>query len=117
MPSPVEAQVADSARAGVGPITNPPDQHAPGRDAWTGPDKVKHFFISAFIESFAFATLRAAGAEQNTALAAGLAVTAAAATGRELHDRKTKGIFSIPDLLWDAAGAAAAFLLLTNTQH
>ncbi|HYN82953.1 MAG TPA: alpha/beta fold hydrolase [Gemmatimonadaceae bacterium] len=87
------------------------------RDSWSGPDKIKHFFISAFIESLAFSGLQATGAGRNTAFAGAIATTAAFALARELYDKRTKGIFSIPDLTWDAAGAGAAALILRSTQH
>ncbi len=82
-----------------------------------GPDKVKHFFVSAFIESASFGALQAAGADRDLALAGALGATAAAGVGREIYDRRTKGEFSIRDLGWDAAGAAAALLILTRTQR
>lgn len=87
------------------------------QDSWSGPDKIKHFFISAFIESLAFGGLQASGAERNTAFAGAIATTAAFALAREVYDKRTKGIFSIPDLTWDAAGAGAALLVLRSTQQ
>ena len=86
-------------------------------DSWFGPDKIKHFFISAFIESVAFSSLQAIGAGRDVAFAGALATTAAFAFGREVHDQRTKGIFSVPDLTWDAAGAGAAALVLRSTQR
>jgi len=86
-------------------------------DSWFGPDKVKHFFISAFIESLAFSGLQATGASRSAAFAGAVATTAAFAFGREVHDKRTKGIFSIPDLTWDAAGGGAALLVLRSTQR
>ena len=76
-------------------------------DSWFGPDKLKHFFISAFIESVAFSGLQASGASRSAAFAGAIATVAAFALGREVHDKRTKGIFSIPDLTWDAAGGGA----------
>jgi uncharacterized protein YfiM (DUF2279 family) len=35
--------------------------------------------------------------------------------GKEVHDRRTKGEFSVRDLAWDAAGAGSASLLLVRT--
>ena len=86
------------------------------KDAAFGPDKVKHFLIAGFVESIAFAGLQASGANRNTARSAALAAVVGASIGRELHDRKTKGLFSIPDLVWDALGAGAALLILNKTQ-
>lgn len=87
------------------------------RDSWLGPDKIKHFFISAFIESLTFSALQVTGASRGTAFAGALATTAAFAIAREVHDRRTKGVFSVPDLTWDAAGAGAAALVLRSTQR
>ena len=39
-----------------------------------------------------------------------------ASIGREIHDRKTKGLFSFADLVWDALGAGAALLIINKTQ-
>jgi len=87
------------------------------RDAWFGPDKVKHFFIAAFVESVSFSALESAGAGRSSALPAAVSVAAAVSVGREVHDGRTKGLFSIRDLAYDALGAAAAFIVLRRTQH
>jgi len=87
------------------------------QESWFGPDKVKHFFISAFIESLTFSGLQATGASRSGALAGAIATSAAFGIARELHDKRTKGIFSIPDLTWGAAGAGAAVLVLRSTQR
>ncbi|MEP6904462.1 MAG: hypothetical protein ABI875_00185 [Gemmatimonadales bacterium] len=78
---------------------------------------MKHFFMSAFIESMAFSGLQAAGAGRNSAFAGAVGATAAFGIGREIHDRKTKGLFSLGDLTWDAAGATSAWLVLRKTQR
>ena len=87
------------------------------RDSWFGADKVKHFFMSAFIESMTFSGLQAAGASRNTAFAGAIGTTTAFGIGREIHDKKTKGLFSVGDLTWDAVGAGAAGLVLRKTQR
>jgi hypothetical protein len=79
-------------------------------------DKVKHFFIAGFVESMAFAGTQAAGGNRAAARTTAIGVTAAASIGREIHDRRTKGLFSVRDLAWDALGAAAAMLVLNRTQ-
>jgi hypothetical protein len=78
---------------------------------------VKHFFMSAFIESMTFSGLQAAGASRNTAFAGAIGTTAAFGIGREIHDKKTKGLFSLGDLTWDAVGAGSAGLVLRKTQR
>ena len=86
------------------------------KDTPFGPDKVKHFLIAGFVESVAFAGLQAAGANRNAARSGALAAVAGASIGREIHDRKTKGLFSKADLIWDALGAGAALLIINKTQ-
>ena len=90
-------------------------QTAPAREGWFGVDKIKHFFISAFVTSVSFSAFQAAGANRRTALTGALGVTAAAGIGRELHDRRKKNSFSYRDLIWDAVGAGAAAAMLTQT--
>ena len=91
--------------------------HAPaGRpaDRWFGPDKVKHFFMSGFTQSVAYSGLRATGMAHGSSLTTASAVTAAVGLGKEWHDRRGTG-FSARDLVWDAAGAGTATLLLRRT--
>jgi len=91
-----------------------PGEH-PGGDRWFGPDKLQHFFASAFVQSFGYGGLRRIGARPNTAMAGASVVTAAAGVGKELHDRRSKGEFSVRDIVWDAAGAGSASVLLART--
>jgi putative lipoprotein len=92
-------------------------RHSPQRDSWLGIDKLKHFFLSAFIESLTFSGLQAVGANRNTAFAGAITTTAGFALGKEIHDRKSYGLFSYRDLAWDAAGGGAAFVMLRSTQR
>ena len=88
----------------------------PPRDSWFGTDKVKHFFMSAFVQSAAFSAARAVGASNSNAQLVGGIATGAIGIGREVHDRRVGKIFSIKDLAWDAAGGAAAGVLLRRTR-
>lgn len=91
-------------------------QAAVARESWFGSDKIKHFFISAFVESLAFSALQAAGANRRSALAGGIATSAAVGIAREIHDRRTPGKwFSYRDLTADAVGIGAAAILLRHT--
>ena len=92
-------------------------QKQPQHESWLGPDKVKHFFMAAFIESAAFSGLEAGGGSRNSAFAGAVGTTVAISIGREVHDKRTKGLFSLGDLLWDAIGAAAAGEMLRHTQR
>lgn len=86
-------------------------------DSFTGPDKVKHFFMSAFIEAVGFSALQAAGADRNASIGGATTLTLGIGVAREIHDRRTKGLFSLGDLTWDAVGTAATLLLLSHTQR
>ena len=88
-----------------------------GGDRWFGTDKVKHFLTSAFVQSATYATLQAAGVERGTALAGASVVTLSVGVGKEWLDRRRGGAFSGRDLVWDAAGAGAATLVLVRTQR
>jgi uncharacterized protein YfiM (DUF2279 family) len=83
---------------------------------WLGADKVKHFLLSAFIQSGAFAAARAMGANHSNAQLLAGVTTAGFGIGREVHDRRVGRPFSVPDLAWDAAGALAAAALLNGTR-
>jgi uncharacterized protein YfiM (DUF2279 family) len=85
------------------------------RDGWFGPDKLQHFFTSAFVQSVGYGVLRRAGAESRAAITGASAVTAVVGVGKEIHDRRTRGDFSARDLVWDAAGAGSASVLLVRT--
>jgi putative lipoprotein len=94
---------AGPARAGAPP------------DVWLSRDKAQHFFLSAFVQSLGYGTLRGAGASHGAALAGASVTTAAVGVGKELRDRRVTGLFSVRDLTWDAAGAASMTFLLSHT--
>jgi uncharacterized protein YfiM (DUF2279 family) len=91
--------------------------HTPGHrgDSWFGPDKLQHFFTSAFVQSFGYGALRRAGAEHGPAITGASVVTAIVGVGKEVRDGRVKGEFSVRDLTWDAAGAGSATVLLART--
>ncbi len=90
----------------------------PHRDAWFGIDKIKHFFMSAFIESVTYSALQAARVSHRAALGSAIGLTMAVGVGREIHDKRTPGnIFSVRDLTWDAVGGTAAAVLLSQTRR
>ncbi len=88
---------------------------APG-DRWFAPDKVKHFFMSAFVQSVAYSAARIAHADNRTALYLASAATLTVGIGKEVSDRHTAGDFSAKDLTWDVLGGAAATIVLTRTR-
>lgn len=91
-------------------------QAAVAGDSWFGIDKIKHFFISAFIESISYSALQASGVKRRPALGAAIGVTAAFGVAREIHDKRKPGNrFSYKDLTWDGLGMSAGALMLTHT--
>ena len=86
-------------------------------DAVFGVDKVKHFFTSALIQSLAYSVTQVTtnGPRSSLLLSASLA-TAVVGVGKEVHDRRSYGHFSVRDLVWDAAGAGTASLMLARTR-
>jgi len=87
----------------------------PPRDHWFGPDKLKHFFVAAFTQTVTYSVLQAAKVKHDPALASATAVTAVVSVAKEVHDRRTTGLFSFRDLVWDAAGAGAATLVISRS--
>lgn len=86
-------------------------------DRWFAADKVKHFFLSAFIQSVSYSALRAADVPHGTALAGASVSTLAFGVGKEYRDWRGRGEFSVRDLGWDIAGGAAASVVLVKTQR
>ena len=91
------------------------DEH-PGGDRWFAPDKMKHFFMAAFVQSASFSGMRAAGMTKSSSLAGATVLTAGVSIGKEIHDRRSGGEFSVKDLMWDAAGMAAGAALSEHTR-
>ena len=77
-------------------------------DHWFGADKVKHFFMSAFVASVTYSALRASSVHHDPALVAASSLTLGVGMGKEIYDRHSYGPFSLRDLTWDVAGNAAA---------
>lgn len=86
------------------------------QDAWFGIDKLKHFFMSFFIESVSYSALQAAGANHRAAMSGAIGISLGVGVAREIHDRRTPGnIFSVRDLTWDALGTGAGAVLSAHT--
>ena len=86
------------------------------RNTWFGADKVKHFVTSFFVQSVSYSVLRLAGARPHASLAGATAMTAAVGIGKEVRDRRSYGLFSAGDLLWDAAGIGTASAMLSRAK-
>jgi putative lipoprotein len=88
----------------------------PHADSWFGIDKVKHFFMSVFVESVTYSALQAAHLHHRPALSTAIGVTLTVGVGREIHDSRVPGnLFSVRDLTWDALGTTAGAVLLSHT--
>jgi uncharacterized protein YfiM (DUF2279 family) len=88
----------------------------PTHNTWLGVDKVKHFFSSFFVQSVSYSALRLAGARPSASLAGATAVSAAVGVAKEVRDRRSYGLFSVGDLVWDAAGIGAASAMLAKAR-
>jgi uncharacterized protein YfiM (DUF2279 family) len=87
-------------------------------DRWIGTDKVKHFVLSALIQSFAYSVTQVTTkADRSSLLLSASVATAAAGLGKEMRDHRSYGHFSVRDLVWDAAGAGTASLMLARTRE
>lgn len=86
-------------------------------DPWFRADKVKHFFMAFFIQSASYAGLRSLDVEHGAAIGGASVLTAAFSIGKEVHDSRRGGPFSIPDLAWDALGAGTASLLISKAER
>jgi putative lipoprotein len=85
-------------------------------DSWFGIDKLKHFLMSAFIESVSYSALQLAGANHRTAMGGAIGITLGIGVAREVHDRRVPGnLFSVRDLTWDALGTGAGAILSAHT--
>ena len=85
------------------------------RDPWFSADKIKHFFMGAFVQSVTYSALRATGIDHRSSLFGATGGSAVVSVGKEVADSRRTGLFSARDLVWDAAGAGIATLLLTRT--
>jgi uncharacterized protein YfiM (DUF2279 family) len=92
----------------VGPVAGT----GPG---WFSPDRVKHFFISFFVQSTSYTLARTANLDHAPALGVATAATATVALSKEVWDRRRGTGFDRRDLVWDALGAGAATVLLVRT--
>jgi len=91
-------------------------QAAVAKDSWFGVDKVKHFFMSAFVTSVSYSAIQAAGGNRKTAMVGAVGTSMAVGFAREIHNRRTTKLFSFKDLSWDAVGTAAAATMLNQTR-
>jgi uncharacterized protein YfiM (DUF2279 family) len=84
-------------------------------DAWFAQDKVRHFFTSYAAAAFIFGAATAADLDSDTGMAVSIGTAGVLGVGKEVHDRRRGGWFSVRDLVADALGLAAAYVTLRQT--
>lgn len=82
---------------------------------WFGADKVKHFLMSAMVQSTVYSSARAVGATNQASQLVGGGAVAGIGLLKEVRDRRAHKPFSIEDLVWDVSGGIAAAALLNGT--
>jgi len=97
--------VSDSAVAGVTRSVH---------DKMFAPDKGHHFMVSAFLAGFSYYAFRQeAGVSQSSSNTAAATLTLSIGLAKEIYDGVSKkGTPSLKDFVADAAGIAAAMLIL-----
>jgi putative lipoprotein len=90
--------------------------NAPPGDPWFGADKLKHFLMSAMIQSAAFSMGRTMNLDKPASQMIGAGAVASLGLWKEVRDRRLKRGFSTRDLIWDFSGAASAAALLNGTR-
>ncbi|MCB1102994.1 MAG: hypothetical protein KDL10_11550, partial [Kiritimatiellae bacterium] len=82
-------------------------------DAWTGPDKTKHFLAAGGISAGTYWIVReGADLDQAGASAAAMGIAMAAGLGKEAHDlHRRNTCWSWRDVVWDFIGASAGLTL------
>jgi uncharacterized protein YfiM (DUF2279 family) len=86
-------------------------------DGPIGADKLKHFFLSAFVQSASYSALRLSGVEHTDALWGASGVTVGVGIAKEVNDARRGGRFDVGDLAWDFAGGAAAGVVLAQSRR
>jgi uncharacterized protein YfiM (DUF2279 family) len=88
----------------------------PSLGSWFGADKLKHFLMTAFVQSAAFSASRATGADRRLSNVIGAVASVTVGVSKELRDFRTGKPFSVQDLAWDAAGVGAMGALLARSR-
>lgn len=109
--SPVQIRPVDvGGRVGQAPSSTPAPP-AVGDDPLVGQDKLRHFAMAFAAAEVGYGVARirlSADAALTTSLGAALL----AAIGKEVHDHRYRGHFSVPDLAWGLAGVALGAVLV-----
>jgi putative lipoprotein len=85
------------------------------RDSWFGPDKAKHFVVSAAIGGGSSTILKNNGSRDCDAAAGGISISLVIGAGKEYHDKYiSKKYWSWKDMFWNLAGGVAGSLAATG---
>jgi uncharacterized protein YfiM (DUF2279 family) len=116
LPPPVLEQPEPSASADGGLRPGQLQRELLAADPWLSSDKFQHLLLSYAATAFTFAALRTAGAGSSQAVAGAAAGSLALGVGKEVHDLRRGGVFSVRDLIADAVGIAAGYYLLREVR-
>jgi uncharacterized protein YfiM (DUF2279 family) len=109
-PAPLPAGPADA------PVIHAVQAADPPHDPWFAEDKLKHYFMSLAATNLAYGGARLVGLERRPALFAAAGAAGAAGLWKEWYDHRRGGLFSVRDLVWDAAGVATGVVAMRATR-
>lgn len=95
--------------------TTPAPAPLPAGDAWFGFDKVQHFTFSFLLTvGGQYVLVNKADLGEGPALPVSAGISAGIGLAKEVYDHRRPGGtgFSVPDMAWNAAGIAAASVLI-----
>lgn len=82
------------------------------KDEWFSSDKFLHFSVSMNLVGLTYHVHhRQLGRDEDEGRVLSVSLTALAGLGKEIYDKKRKGNFSWKDLIYDAAGIGAGYLI------
>jgi putative lipoprotein len=85
------------------------------KDSWFGPDKAKHFVVSAAIGAGSSTILKNKGRSDCDAAAGGLSISLAFGAGKEYHDKYISNKYwSWKDMFWNLVGGTVGSLAATG---
>lgn len=89
----------------------------PPRDRWLAEDKWKHLVTSFVVTSLSASAARTVGLDDQASLVAGASAGIGAGVWKEIRDEGEEGnAASFRDLVWDAAGIAAAVVIAAQSR-
>ncbi|HEC77809.1 MAG TPA: hypothetical protein ENI34_01530 [candidate division WOR-3 bacterium] len=84
-------------------------------DSWFSRDKFLHFSTSSALTGITYSFwLKQLKQDENRGKIYSVSLSALLGVGKELYDKKKKGLFSWKDLFWDGVGVAVGYLIFLN---